>query len=320
MTEIETSPYPSLFAHPRLVADLVRGYVREAWAARLDLGSLEPWTAANPLEDTQDPAGPTLVWRLRWRGGRSWVYLLLGFQAEVDPHMALRLLLRTAGLYLGLIDSGALPRSWRRPALPAVLPIVVYHGEELWTAPRDMAELFAPLPHGLDRYVLHLHYVLLDAAREPIPETAAADNLVSVLFRLERSRTLDEVAREAARLERILSDRGAGTGADTADDTERSALRLAFTAFLNDPLLPRRFPGAVLPVLGEIAPIGWGSRWADERRALARLLIRLLEGRFGPLTDDERRRIERADAECLLAWGERAPAARSLEEVFAAAG
>jgi hypothetical protein len=45
-------------------------------------------------------------------------------------------------------------------------------------------------------------------------------------------------------------------------------------------------------------------------------LTRQLERRFGPLTEAAQARIQRADAEELLTWGERLLTARALPEVF----
>ncbi len=34
--------YKLLFSHPQMVADLLRGFVREAWVQQLDFATLEP--------------------------------------------------------------------------------------------------------------------------------------------------------------------------------------------------------------------------------------------------------------------------------------
>ncbi|MDN5872553.1 MAG: hypothetical protein L0H73_17825 [Nitrococcus sp.] len=44
-------------------------------------------------------------------------------------------------------------------------------------------------------------------------------------------------------------------------------------------------------------------------------MIRLLERKFGALTESQRRRIETANAETLLNWSERILVAQSTEEV-----
>jgi len=42
----------------------------------------------------------------------------------------------------------------------------------------------------------------------------------------------------------------------------------------------------------------------------------MLERKFGPLNDEARMRINGADAETLLAWGERVSMATCVERVF----
>ena len=48
----------------------------------------------------------------------------------------------------------------------------------------------------------------------------------------------------------------------------------------------------------------------------AAILVRQLERRFGPLSPRHRARIESADAETLLVWGDRVLTAQSVDEVF----
>lgn len=62
----------------------------------------------------------------------------------------------------------------------------------------------------------------------------------------------------------------------------------------------------------------WSQQWQEQgrRQGKAELLLRQAERKFGPLPNRDRTRIELADAERLLSWGERLVGARSLEEVF----
>lgn len=74
----------------------------------------------------------------------------------------------------------------------------------------------------------------------------------------------------------------------------------------------------------------WTRQWLEEGRQQGRqegrqaglqegeaqLLTRMIEQRFGPLTAGDRTRIQQADAEELLEWGERLLTARTLAEVF----
>ena len=73
-------------------------------------------------------------------------------------------------------------------------------------------------------------------------------------------------------------------------------------------------------------PLCWLMEWTEQwkhqglqqglQQGEAALFLRLAELRFGPLSADTRHRIESADAETLLRWGENLLTAGSLDEVF----
>jgi hypothetical protein len=218
--------YQRLFSQPRMVRDLLRGFLPEEWIGWLDLITLERRDGAAPPDRPDSRPDGTLIWRLRWQGGSDWVYLLLKVQREVDPFMALRLELDRGLLYRALLR-----RRRAVPArLPAVLPVVLYSGEARWAAPLDARELFLPLLPALQRHVPSTRYLLLDAANAPLPGNAGEDNLVALLCELERSRTAEAVDPLLERLATLLA--GAGT----------DALRQAWSIFLGCSFLPRRFP------------------------------------------------------------------------------
>jgi putative YhgA-like transposase len=316
-TKIENA-YPTLFAHSRMIADLLRGYVRASWLERLDLASLErrPEPAAGGRGERREESQ---TWRLRRHGHRAPLYLLLELPAAVDPYMALRLRTRLCLLGEELAHAGHADTP-RPPRLAAALPVVLYHGAEPWTAPRQLAELFVAPPRGLERYEQRMEYLLLDALREPVAASAGPDNLVSLLFALERSRSLAAIHHLAARLAALLA------------DPVSAGLRHAFTAFVGASLLPRQFPGLEIPVPGDLAEVGprlraavagWIRGWREQGRAAGRrqggseLLAHQLAAKFGPLAAADRARLAAVAPEQLLRWGERLLAAGSLAEVFA---
>lgn len=224
--------YRFLFSQPGMVRDLVRGYLAEEWTGWLDLDTLERQEELN-REPALELLDEILVWRLRWQGGSSWVHLLLKPQVEEDPAMALRM-----GLYRELHYHELLRRR-ASARLPVVLPLVLYCGAGRWQAPRDALELFLPLLPALQRHAPRTRYLLLDAAHDPVSDKAEADNLVSLLCRLERSRTPDAVDGLLERLVARLSETG------------NEALRQAWSHFLGRSFLPRRFPDLFTPERAE---------------------------------------------------------------------
>ena len=48
--------YKLLFSHRKMVADLIRGFVREDWVAGLDFDSLERVSEISVSQDLREPA------------------------------------------------------------------------------------------------------------------------------------------------------------------------------------------------------------------------------------------------------------------------
>ena len=197
--------YRLFFSHSRMVEDLLRGFVREDWVARLDFGTLERVNGSFVSEDLKDRRND-VVWRLRWLGRDGWfyIYLLLEFQSTPEPFMAVRLLVYVGLLLQELIRTQRLKASDR---LPPILPIVFYNGKRPWKAPLDLLALFASVPEGLRRRLPRLEYLLLDESRLAPDEKAQTGNLVSALVRLETSVGPEEFSRSARELQLCSQER-----------------------------------------------------------------------------------------------------------------
>ncbi|MFM8330700.1 MAG: Rpn family recombination-promoting nuclease/putative transposase, partial [Candidatus Methylumidiphilus sp.] len=300
--------YKLLFSHPAMVADLLRGFVREPWVADLDFASLEKVNASYVSEDLRRREDD-VVWRLRLGPRWVYVYVLLEFQSTVAPFMAVRLLTYVGLLYQDLIRQG-LPSG----ALPPVLPVVIYNGGPRWTAPTELAQLVEPMPTALRHYQPNLHYWLLDENRLPAP-TLPSENAVTALLLLERSRAPADVLAALDKLLRWL------------DAEAQRPLRRAFAIWVQRVLLRERLAGQALAESNELNELNevrdmlaervkeWTEQWKQEGLAEGRqeglqeglqrgrvegeadLLLRQLGRRFGPVSEATRQRVAAADAE-----------------------
>jgi hypothetical protein len=311
--------YRLLFSSPRMVEDLLRGFVAEPWVDELDFATLAP-VETRLVSGRLRRREADLLWRVAWRGEpRRWlyVYLLLEFQSTVDRWMAVRMLGYVALLYQDLIRRGELTEAGE---LPPVVPVVLYNGRRAWEAAREVADLIAAGPAELAAHRPRLGYLLLDEGRLPAGALAAGGNLAAALFRLEWAPGLEQMREEMVALAARLAGPGDGE------------LRRAFAAWLGQVLLPARLAGAGVPerweppedptMLQETV-----NKWVQElleegrqegrREGEAAVLLRLLERRFPCLPKEVHERIEAAGTDQLLRWAERVLAARSLDEVFA---
>lgn len=140
--------YKAMFSDPRMVKDLVRGFVAELlkdgekWVARLDFSTLEPLPTER-IDPTLRGRSNDRCWRVRFRDaadGSEWlrVLLMLEFQPRVDRGMPLRV----QGYGLRLYESrrqGERPR--RADQVPSVLAVAVYNGTVAWKVPQTPAGL-----------------------------------------------------------------------------------------------------------------------------------------------------------------------------------
>jgi hypothetical protein len=293
--------------------------VPEAWVKELDFGTLEKVGGSYVSDDLREREDD-IIWRVRF--GQEWlyVYLLLEFQSTIDRYMAVRILTYVGLLYQDLIRTGQLTS---KGELPPILPVVLYNGSKRWQAPEDIEDLMVTVPGGLERYRPHLRYLLLDEGRLSNATLAPLRNLAAALFRLENSRTPEEMREVIRALMEWLKAR------------EQTALRRAFTVWVKRVLLPGRVPGVDFENLADLSEVEtmlaervkeWTEEWKRQglqqglqeglREGEAIFLLRLLERRFGPLTEATQLRVRSAEPERLLAWGERVLTAQTLDEVF----
>ena len=304
-----------LFSHPELVADLLRGFVPEPWVAEVDFATLTP-VKGSYVSDGLRQRHDDVVWKVRLREQWLYVYVVIEFQSEPDPFMALRLLVYVGLLYQDLLRRQELPADGR---LPPVLPMVLYSGAPLWTGAVEFRELLAPAPPGLERYQPRFRYLLLDEERYPEAALTGMENLAAALFRLDRSRSYAELQAVVDDLLTWLA------------TTEQRSLRRAFGIWLRRVFLRRRLPGVVVPEIDDLREVKamlaerweqWTREW--EQRGLqqglqqgeARLLLKLLRQRFGELPPWVMDRLATAETAQLEMWVEGLFSAASVEELL----
>jgi predicted transposase YdaD len=317
--------YRLFFSHARMVCDLLREMIGEAWVNLLDFASAERVNASFASE-TRRNRESDVIWKFRRRdtGDPIYVYVLLEFQSRPDRYMPVRLMTYIGMFYEQLIAEGRLPPSGR---LPLVIPIVVYNGLGSWGTPLDLAELIERFDPSAESYVPHLRYKLIREAAYSAEELEEKESPVADLFRLERSMSWENVLVGVARLRAHVG-------------PKEPELRRAFEGWLQEVILPRL--GATtdeIPrrlTLEEFEPMlaeridswneekrqeGWQEGWQEgrqegRREERADLLLLWLEKRFGPVDQAIRNRIAAADADLLLEWIDRSSTAESLADVF----
>jgi len=311
------SGYKQLFSHPEMVRDLLRDWVPGEWTAELDYSTLERINSSYVAEN-QKQRHDDMVWRVRHRDQWLWIYLLLEFQSEPDPWMALRLLVYVGLLSQDLVKRGELSEQQQ---LPPIFPLVLYNGLPEWRAATQLSGLYAPPPRGMEAYQAQLRYHLIDEARLKLHPLSSVRSAVEALFQLEHGRSPDDLRRVIQALAAMLS------------DPEHTQLRRTFTLWIKQ-LLRRKIKPVSISELDRINDLMEADTmlaeriesWFEEaeRKGLqkgrqegqARVLGKLLQLKFGALSADVQAQLDSAGEAQLEAWTEAVLTATTLEAVL----
>jgi predicted transposase YdaD len=314
--------FKSTFSDPRHAAGALRCALPPAFAARVDWPTLALEPGSFVDDDLQDRHAD-LLFSARVADRRALLYLLHEHQSSAHPLMPFRLV-----AYLVRIWESWLKNNPGAKQLPAILPVVLHHGEGGWTAARSMEALYDLDEETLaaaDEHLVRLRFVLDDLA--PETDGALRNRAMSALGRL-----VLYCFRHAREPDALIG--GLDAWVDLALEVQAApngmaALRAVWRYIL---LVHHEKPEAVLRQLteavhrerklkesvmtaGEVLMQRGEQR--GEERTLRRTLLRQLTARFGSLPAWVTTKLESASIAELDAWVDRVITAATLEDALA---
>ncbi|MGV8118269.1 MAG: Rpn family recombination-promoting nuclease/putative transposase [Candidatus Xenobiia bacterium LiM19] len=178
--------YKRLFSHPRMVEDLIKSFVREDFVRDINFGKLKRDFDSFITEEFRERESD-IIWQVEYKGRPAYLYILIEFQSTVDHYMALRMLLYLLLFYQELIKYS----EYRDQRLPPVFPILLYNGDEPWSAPVSLEELLESPSPSLSAYMPSFRYCRI-VERDFLPESLLELNtLTSNLFLIETGDTME---------------------------------------------------------------------------------------------------------------------------------
>lgn len=291
---------------------------------------LEPWLGALLADELPVPLDGTFVdeelrasqsdklLQVTLRSGQpAFVYALLEHKSYSDPGTALQLWKYKARIW----EAYARGEADRLRALPAIVPLVFYHGRQPWTAPRSIAAMVSGQDERLQALEPTFGYFLRDLGHIPVERLAADPAARAGLLVLRYSHRGEEAGDEKlAALPEILA------ALPDESDFERQVVvylmsvrnvrRLTLSAAA-EAAKPGRGEAMVGHVVQELLDEGKTAGLTEGlTTGRADSLTQLLEHRFGQLPEAVQRLIASASQAELATWFTAALDATSLVAVF----
>ncbi len=179
---IHDSGYKRLFSNKTIFRQLIETFVEEAWVSQLDFDRAErldkPFVSEYYKETEAD-----IIYKVPLRDTDKVIYLclLIEFQSDVQRFMVLRSLHYRCNFYMDFVLSN---KNIRGLLLPAIFQLVLYNGDERWTAPDNIDQLIET-EVDLGDYGLHFEHLVIAENAYGKEWLAKIDNIIATLFLAE---------------------------------------------------------------------------------------------------------------------------------------
>lgn len=196
--------YKDLFSHPKMVKDLMEGFVGEDFVKDINFDELEKVNVTFIAESYKERE-EDLVVKLRFKEQEVYLYILISLQSSPDKFMALRSLTYTLLFYQDLIKQGKI-----KDQLPMVFPIVLYTGKEKYNSAIQIEDLIYKPYENLRKYIPKYEYFKIEVKPEDKKEykrLAKVDNIAAGCFDLATAKSPEEFIAAGKALVALLMDR-----------------------------------------------------------------------------------------------------------------
>jgi hypothetical protein len=307
--------FKTLFSRPERAAEVLRHVLPADIARRIDWSTLtrEPGSF---IDETMHSSQADLLFSAALDGEVVRLYVLFEHQSTFDRWMPLRLL-----RYMVRIWEVVRKAEPDTPRLPVIFPVVMHHGEDVWSGSLQFSALFAA-PDDAMPYVPQFRFLLDDLAAQD-PE-ALLERAMSAFGRLglaalQQARSPTALAELLRRWKDLIHEVLRGPH-------DHDALG-AILRYLLEVRGVEEYPEAARVASAQFRSREAGMETiADWLRRTGRqegrqegqrdLLLRMLQVRFGEVPEASRRRVEAADEAELQAWVDRLFTAGSIAELL----
>ncbi len=252
-------------------------------------------------------------------GKTAFLYVLIEHKSAPDGKVGWQLF-----RYLGEILKQWVKENPNWDHLPAIVPLLFYHGEREWKIPNEFLHL-VDFEESWRPYLLNFQFPVLDLGVIPDRKLSEDRRLQARLLAMKyATRRTQQLAVRASLIEALKN----------APEDLRTVIHYLISTYIYDEQTLRGIIRAVKPeeenqMMSQFAQdirqralqegVQQGMQQGRQEGLLegeAKLLLRQLSHRFQPLPDEITERIHGANPNAIETWAKRVLDAKSLDEVF----
>jgi Putative transposase, YhgA-like len=324
-----TSPTPhdsfaqAVFSDPAQAEVVFRAVLPPALLAHLDFSQAELRPSLFQSDELTERRSDFLF-RVPLAGQDAYLLALLEHQSKVDRLLAARIL-----IYAGRALDRHLREHPNARAIPAVIPVVLYHGADGWSAATELFDLYAlpddakPALRGL---LPNLRFLLDDLSQVTDDELRQRPGPVLARLALIVMRHAQEL-RTAADPAAVTRSLAASVGDLLLQVLDRTGRTVVFRYILEivelepdvgEEILVQALPSQVKEdVVTAAEKLRAQGRVEGELKGMRNSLLRLLRRQLSSVSPEVEQKVANGTKAELEAWTDRVIGASSIEDVFA---
>lgn len=195
--------YRDVFSNKDSFIHFLTKYIKASWAEKITEDDIERVNASFVMKDYQKRESD-VVYKLK--NENVFFYILLELQSEPDFTMPFRLLQYMMNLLADEFkNTPENVRELKDYKLPAIVPIVLYNGEDNWTPVRSFKEYTSNYGEFGDN-IIDFKYILFDLNRYNEEDILTTHKLLDFVFTMDLkhySRTIEDFINEYQRLVKL---------------------------------------------------------------------------------------------------------------------
>jgi predicted transposase/invertase (TIGR01784 family) len=198
--------FKDILSNERRFLEFLQKYIAAPWTENISLKDVEKFNTSFTTGEYKDLESD-IIYKLKINGSEVYFYVLVELQSSVDYTMPFRLLRYMMKLLEHIFQNkDKNEREHKGFRLPAVIPIILYNGDDLWTVVRTFQE-YTENGDIFGNNIVNFEYLLFDLRRKDEDLLLSSRKLLDIVFALDKRRLeAKDYATEIKRLKELSSE------------------------------------------------------------------------------------------------------------------